>query len=217
MSAPRPRRSQKKRRQPDQAPPTFLRRGLPRGAIGFVFELLFIVALVAWAATSLLQYLAALPAAPTLLAAALLLPLLGAWRTRVLARRAGIGFVCTGRRPLPPERFYWPAARRRLGRRIAFCTGLAAVAVPAALVWPARWSAEASSLAGWAAAAVGIATLAEAAAGTWLYVRASQRFDHLAPVAVGWLRRGLYRLSDNHEFLGEEPLPRQKHVRESVY
>lgn len=182
-----------------------------------MLELLFIIALVAWAVVSVLQYLAGLEAAPTLLAAALVIPPLGAWRARVLARRAGISFLRTQRPPLPPERFYWPATRRRLGRRASLFGTMAAVAIPAAIVWPARLSAEASSLTGWVAAVLGIAAVAEAVAGAWLYVRASQRFDHLAPVAVGWLRRGLYRLSDNHEFLGEEPLPRQKRVRESVY
>ncbi len=182
-----------------------------------MFELLFIVALVAWAVIALLQYLAGLESAPTLLAAALLVPALSVWRARRLARGAGISFVRGRRRPLPPERFYWPAIRRRLGWRTIACAAGAAVAAPAAILWPARWSPEAASLAGWAAAAAGIAALAEAAAGTWLYVRASQRFDNLAPMAVGWLRRGLYRLSDNHEFLAEEPLPRQKRVRESVY
>lgn len=182
-----------------------------------MFELLFIVALVAWGVIALLQYLAGLESAPTLLAAALLVPLLSIWRARRLARGAGISFVRGQRQPLPPERFYWPATRRRLGWRTIACAAGASVAAPAAILWPARWSPETASLAGWAAAAAGIAALAEAAAGTWLYVRASQRFDNLAPVAVGWLRRGLYRLSDNHEFLAEEPLPRQKRVRESVY
>ena len=68
-----------------------------------------------------------------------------------------------------------------------------------------------------AAAVAAIASLTELAAAVWLYFRASQLFDNLAPTALGWLRVGLYRLSDNHEFLGEEPLPRSKRVRESIY
>jgi hypothetical protein len=91
------------------------------------------------------------------------------------------------------------------------------LAWPLALWQPAQWSIGHESITGWIAGAIGIIALSEACAATWLYVRASQRFDHLAPVAVGWLRRGLYRISDNHEFLGEEPLPRQKRARESVY
>lgn len=182
-----------------------------------MFELLFIVALVAWGVISVLQYLAELPAAPTLLAAALLVPTLAAWRVRVLASQGRIDFVRTRRRPLPPERFYWPTTRRRLGWRTLVCAAVAAIACPIAIAWPANWSAAPASIAGWIAALIGIASLAEAAAGAWLYVRASQRFDRLTPTALGWLRRGLYRLSDNHEFLGEEPLPRQKRVRESVY
>jgi len=97
------------------------------------------------------------------------------------------------------------------------CTMTMIVAWPVALLHPAEWSADGASLAGWLAGAAGIIALAEACAALWLYVRASQRFDRLAPRAVGWLRRGLYRISDNHEFLGEESLPREKRRRESVY
>lgn len=182
-----------------------------------MLELLFIIALISWAAIACLEYLAALPAAPTLAAAALTLPFLVTWRTRALARRGHIEFVAAHRRPLPPEKFYWPAARRRLGWRTTWSAIATAAAWPLALAWPASWTANTASVTGWIAGAVGIAALAETLAGAWLYVRASQRFHHLAPGLLGWLRVGLYRLSDNHEFLGEEPLPRQKRVRESIY
>ena len=182
-----------------------------------MFELLFIIALLAWAAISCLEFLAALPAAPTLAGAALTVPLLTAWRLRALARHGRVEFIAERRRPLPPEKFYWPATRRRLGWRTTWSAIAAAVAWPVALTWAARWTPDVASVTGWIAGAVGMAAVAEMLAGAWLYVRASQRFHHLAPSALGWLRVGLYRLSDNHEFLGEEPLPRQKRARESVY
>jgi len=183
-----------------------------------MLELLFVVALVSWAVFSVLQYLAALPAAPTLLAAAFLVPALAYFRARRIARRRRIGFVRRDRRPpLPPERFYWPATRRWLGRRTILAGVVAAVSWPVALVFPARAAADAASVAGGIAAALAIAALAEAAAGLWLYVRTSHRFNRQTPGPVGWLRRGLYRLSDNHEFLAEEPLPREKRAREAVY
>jgi len=182
-----------------------------------VLELLFIIAFIAWAVITVFQYLAGLAAAPTLLAAALTVPILAVWRSRLLIRRAHLEFASARRRPLPPERFYWPSARRRLGWRIGLATFVTLAAWPVALIWPARWSLGAGSATGWAAAALAITSLAELAAALWLYVRASQLFDHLAPTALGWLRVGLYRLSDNHEFLGEEPLPRRKSVRESIY
>jgi len=182
-----------------------------------MLELLFLIALLSWAAIACLEYLAALPAAATLGAAAVVLPFLLAWRTRALARRGRMEFVAERRRPLPPERFYWPATRRRLGWRTTWSAVAAAVAWPVTLAWPAAGNVQAASLAGWISAVIAIAGTAEALAGTWLYIRASQRFHHLAPHALGWLRVGLYRLSDNHEFLGEEPLPRQKRARESVY
>lgn len=184
-----------------------------------MLELLFLVAMVSWAVISLLQYLAGLPAAPTLLAAAVAMPLLAWWRTHRLARTGWLNPPRRrgGPRPLPPERFYWPATRRWLGRRTAMASLLAAALWPVALLWPAPLSWQAVALAAWTIAALAIAALAEAAAGLWLYVKTSQRFNRQTPGVIGWLRRGLYRLSDNHEFLGEEPLPREKRARESVY
>lgn len=184
-----------------------------------MLELLFIIALISWAVISLLQFLAGLAAAPALLAAAIIVPLLALRRARALARAGHVDFVRSGRRrrPLPPERFYWPSTRRWLGRRTVAAATAAILAWPLALLCPARASLAWDSLAGWAFSAAGIAALAEAAAGLWLYVRTSQRFNRQTPNLIGWLRRGLYRLSDNHEFLGEEPLPREKRKRESVY
>ena len=183
-----------------------------------MLELLFIVAIVSWAVISIVQYLAALPAAPTLLAATFLVPVLALARGRRIAQRRNIQ-LARGKKgpPLPPERFYWPATRRWLGRRTIFAAVLAAAFWPAAIAWPARSAPDPASLAGWIAAFVAIAALAEAAAGLWLYVKTSQRFNRQTPGLVGWLRRGLYRFSDNHEFLGEEPLPREKREREAVY
>jgi hypothetical protein len=183
-----------------------------------MLELLFVVALVSWAVISVLQYLAALPAAPTLLAAAFLVPILAGFRARRVARRRKIESVRRGKRPpLPPERFYWPATRRWLGRRTIFAAGVAAALWPVAVIRPVRPAFDAAAPAEWAAALLAIAALAEAAAALWLYVTTSQRFNRQTPGLVGWLRRALYRLSDNHEFLAEEPLPREKRAREAVY
>lgn len=183
-----------------------------------MLELLFVVALVSWAVISVLQYLAALPAAPTLLAAAFLVPILACFRARRIARRRKIESVRRGKRPpLPPERFYWPATRRWLGRRTILAGCVAAVSWPVAVIRPVRPAFDPAVLAEWAAAFLAITALAEATATLWLYVTTSQRFNRQTPGLVGWLRRALYRLSDNHEFLAEEPLPREKRAREAVY
>lgn len=183
-----------------------------------MLELLFLVALVSWAVISVLQYLAALPSAPTLLAAAIAVPLLALLRARMMAKRRRIDFPRRKHRaPLPPERFYWPATRRWLGRRTILAATIATAAWPLAISYPAQPVFGMVSAAGWVAALFAIAALAEAAAGLWLYVKTSQRFNRQTPGWIGWLRRGLYRLSDNHEFLAEEPLPREKRKREAIY
>jgi len=182
-----------------------------------MLELLFVVALLSWVAIHILLYLAALPAAATLLAGTILIPLLAWWQARALTRRPALALLRTRRRPIPPERFYWPHTRRRLGWRLLGSTMLALAAWPVALAFPAQAGGDAASLIGWASGALAILASAEAIAALRVYVMASQRFDRLKPDLVGWLRQGLYRLSDNHEFLGEEPLPREKKQRESVY
>jgi hypothetical protein len=182
-----------------------------------MFELLFLIAMITWAFITLIQYLAGLPAALTLLVATLAVPLLAYSRARTMARRHGL---TTNRRagpPLPPERFYWPATRHWLGWHCTLAALAAALAWPVTILWPARPAIDTASLLGWVSAMAAIIALAEAVAGLWLYVKTSQRFNRQTPTVIGWLRLGLYRISDNYEFLGEEPLPREKRVRESVY
>lgn len=182
-----------------------------------MLELLFVVAFVSWVAIHIFLYLASLPAAATLLAGTILIPLLAWWRARTLTWQPALALLQTRRRPIPPERFYWPHTRRRLGWRLCGAATLALAAWPVALTFPAQAGSDAASLAGWLAGALAILASGETLATLRVYLMASQRFDRLKPEFVGWLRRGLYRLSDNHEFLGEEPLPREKKQRESVY
>ena len=179
-----------------------------------MIELLFLVALAAWLAISALQYMAGLPAAGTLFVAAIMVP---CWLAHMpaLARSGCLGFIHGTRRPVPPERFYWPIVRRGLGWRTAVCSSLAAAAWLAALTHPALL--DPATIPGWLSGAAAIVMTAEASAAAWLYVKASQRFNHLKPGVLGWIRLSLYRLSDNHEFLGDEPLPRQKMERVAVY
>lgn len=182
-----------------------------------VFELLFLIAIVAWVFFSALEFVLTLPCAPTIIAAAVLVPLLTVWRWHALIRAHGLSRLHPRTRPVPPERFYWPARRRVLGWRFGMASFAAILAWPAACLWPAGPGTDPSSLAGWASGLVAILATAELLASGWLYLRASHWFDRHAPRFVGLARRALYRLSDNHEFLGEEALPREKRRREKVY
>lgn len=182
-----------------------------------VFEILFLIAIVAWVFFSALEFVLTLPCAPTIIAAAVFVPLLTAWRWQALVRTHGLSRLHPRTRPVPPERFYWPARRRVLGWRFVTAALAATLAWPAACRWPAGPDTDATSLAGWASGSVAILATGEIFASGWLYLRASHWFDRQAPSFVGLMRRALYRLSDNHEFLGEEPLPREKRRREKVY
>jgi hypothetical protein len=182
-----------------------------------MLELLFLFALIAWAVITAFEFLASLPAGPAILPALLIVPVLAAVRANSIARARRLGFLHRRGRPLPPDRFFWPSTRRHLLRRAVLAAPVAAFMWALVLLRPQRLGPDAGSLAAWLAALVGTVAAAEALAAAAVHLRASQRFDPLAPGFVGLLRRGLYRLSDNHEFLGEEPLPREKRRRESVY
>jgi len=183
-----------------------------------VFELLFITALLAWLFFSALEFVLSLPCAPTLIAAFVLVAPLAAVRYAALARTHHLlGRVRPGSRPVPPERFFWPLSRRRIGLRLFVALACALVLWPIAVLWPASADLSASSLVGWTAGASAILALSETLAAGCLYIRASHWFDRYAPNFVGWTRRLLYRLSENHEFLGEEPLPRERRQREKIF
>lgn len=182
-----------------------------------MLELLFLVALVAWAVISAFEFLAALPSGPALVPALIALPVLAAVRARMIVQARQLDFINRRRRPVPPERFFWPTTRRQLLKRAAAASAVAFLMWTLVLLRPQRLEPDAASSAAWLAALVGTLAAAEFMAAMAVHLRASQRLDPLGPGLVGLLRRGLYRLSDNHEFLGEEPLPREKRQRESVY
>lgn len=182
-----------------------------------MLELLFLIALIAWLVFSALEFALSLPCAPTLIAASVLVPLLAIVRYGALLRVHHLGRVQPGRRPVPPERFFWPLARRKIGWRFSAALALALVSWPVAVLWPASLETTTVSLFGWISGFSAIAASGEAMASGYLYIRASHWFDRYAPNFVGWARRLLYRISDNHEFLGEEPLPRERRRREKVF
>ncbi|MGA0175104.1 MAG: hypothetical protein ACO3YO_03395 [Chthoniobacterales bacterium] len=182
-----------------------------------MFEILFIIALAAWLFFSAMEFVLTLPFAPTLIAAVILVPLLAVVRWRALVRAHRLSRLHPTTRPVPPERFYWPAQRHRIGKRLAVAFLLSFLLWPVACLCPAGATADWPSFIGWTSGLFAVLATAEMLAAGSLYLRASHWFDRHAPRFVGWIRRGLYRLSDNHEFLGEEPFPVERRRREKVY
>jgi hypothetical protein len=158
-----------------------------------VFEILFIIALAAWLFFSAMEFVLTLPFAPTLIAAVILVPLLAVVRWRALVRA------------------------HRIGKRLAVAFLLSFLLWPVACLCPAGATADWPSFIGWTSGLFAVLATAEMLAAGSLYLRASHWFDRHAPGFVGWARRALYRLSDNHEFLGEEPFPVERRRREKVY
>ncbi len=178
-------------------------------------ELLIILAMFGWLVVATVEFLSSLAAFPTIVTATLVVPPAALALYRRLAVRNRLEFLRDRRGFLPPERFYWPGQARVLRWQLGGAFTGTVVAWPVALLEPARWAAD--SWVGWLAGAAAIVSTTLLMSLLALYLRASQRFDKFTPAPIGWARRTMFWLSDNHEFLDEEPeLPRKK-TKESVY
>ena len=181
-----------------------------------MLEILFIFGLMGFLVGAALEYLASLAAFPTILTACATVPLL-AWADYLTTiSRLELQGVGQPRVPVPPERFYWGFQKFDLLRNLRWSGALVLFSWAAAIEWPADFSYGASSLVGWASGAVAIATTARFVAHGVVYVRASQWFDQMAPWAVGFCRRAMYRLSDNPDFLDSAD-PKRLEKERSIY
>jgi len=180
-------------------------------------ELLIFLALIGWGIASFIEFLSSLPAFPTLVTGAVAVPILAAMSYERLLRVNRLEFLKTPRKFLPPERFYWPSQAKRALREILALTAIAGVAWSLAIIFPAQFGIDPKSLTGWVCGVAGIVSLSELISRAWVFVLGSQRFDRLTPWAIGSVRRFMFWISDNHEFLGEEPEVPKKPTKESVY
>jgi hypothetical protein len=177
-------------------------------------EVLAIFGLLGWLLLTLLEWLRTLSVFPAVIIGLVVCPIVTVQDYSSLIRNWRLGGVVANRDPIPPERFYWFAQLPRLRRRI-FLFGLCSVlAWGNAAILPASMNATVSSLVGWLNAAVGILALSRATSTTILFFKASQWFDSMHPGVVGILRRAMYRLSDNYEYLGQK---RRNPEKEEVY
>lgn len=182
-----------------------------------MFEILFIFGAIAWLVLTAIEWLSTLEAFPTIVVGIVGVPLLSVWAYGQLLAGLQLEVLQKHRKFLPPERFYWPGQARGLWRMaLAMLVG-GVVAWSVAIWWPASASWGVGSIVGWVSGAAAVALSAGGMARLAIFLRGSQRFDPLTPIAVGALRRWMFRISDNYEFLGEEPEVRRKRERESIY
>lgn len=180
-------------------------------------ELLIFLAMLGWAMVGVLDFLSSLAAFHTLAASAMAIPILTVFFYNHLLRSYRLTFLKTPRKFLPPERFYWPTQARTLKRGIFIASALTLVFWPIAIWQPATLSLNKESILGWSTGTAGTLTLSLLLARLWLFVQASQRFDKLTPSFVGALRRFMFWISDNYDFLGEDTELPKKNDKESVY
>ena len=164
-------------------------------------EVLVIFGFLSWLFLAFLQWLSCLPAFPALVAGAVLSPLLSIRDYRNLVRTWRLHGLLTKRDPIPPERFYWGPQKRRLRRMILVCGLLSLLAWCNVMILSTSVEISLSFIFAWANAVLGILTLTRAMSAATLYYKASQWFDALSPSFVGLLRRAMYKLSDNYEYL----------------
>jgi hypothetical protein len=177
-------------------------------------EVLVIFGLLGWLFLTFLEWLSTLPVFPAMVTAAVLCPILSVRGYFRLARKWKLHGIYSNRDPIPPERFYWIVQRRKLQGSTAL------FAIPCLLAWcnaallPASLEVNLPSIVGWLNSLVGILTLSRVVCATALFFQASQWFDAMSPSLVGLLRRTMYKLSDNYEYLGQRKRDPEK---EKVY
>ena len=175
-----------------------------------MLEILFIFGLLGWLVGGAWEYLAALAAFPTILTAMAAVPLMAAADYLTTVHRLELHGLDQARVPVPPERFYWLLHKSELQRMLLWSSLLAVFSWSVAIEWPADFSYEAASVVGWISGALAILATARFVAHGVIYVRASQWFDQMAPWAVGFCRRTMYRLSDNPDFLDSADTKRRE-------
>jgi hypothetical protein len=177
-------------------------------------EVLVIFGLVGWLFLTFLETLSRLPFFPAIVAAAVLCPFLGSRDYWNLSQAWNLRGVCAKRDPIPPERFYWVAQKARLRGVILRFGILSAFSWSNVVILPASSDLNLASVFGWLNALVGIMTLARVISAATLFFKASQWFDAMSPRFVGLLRRAMYKLSDNYEYLAPQKRDPEK---ERVY
>jgi hypothetical protein len=176
-------------------------------------EVLVIFGLVGWLFLTFLESLSRLPFFPAIVIAAVLCPVLSSRDYANLSQVWKLRGISSKREPIPPERFYWVAHKPRLQRVICLFGILAAFAWGNVVVLPASCDVNPASIVGWLNALVGIVTLSRVISAATLFFKASQWFDAMSPRFVGLLRRAMYKLSDNYEYLvPKRPDPEKEKV-----
>jgi hypothetical protein len=177
-------------------------------------EVVAIFALLGWLLLTLLEWLQSSSIFPAIVVALVVCPILGVRDYYFVAQTWRLSGMVANREPIPPERFYWSVQLPRLRRRIYFFGVCSVLAWFNAATLPASLDASVPSFVGWLNAGVGVLVVSRAASTTILFFNASQWFDAMRPNVVGLLRRAMYRLSDNYEYLGKK---RQDPEKEKVY
>lgn len=173
-----------------------------------------ILGLIGWLLLASLVWLQSLGVFPAIVMGFVICPILGLRHYHFATRTWRLGGMAAKREPIPPERFYWSIQLPRLRRRIYFFGFCSVLAWFNAATLPASLDVTVPSLTGWLNAAVGILSVSRTASTAILFFNASQWFDAMRPNVVGILRRAMYRLSDNYEYLGQK---RQDPEKEEVY
>lgn len=177
-------------------------------------EVLVIFGLLGWLFLALLEWLRSLSIFAAIVVACVACPIVAVSDYCFVVRAWCLNGMMAKRDPIPPERFYWSAQLPRMRRRICFFGLCSVLAWANAAILPASLDTTVPSLVGWLNVLVGVLAVGRTASTTILFFKASQWFDPMRPGVVGILRRAMYRLSDNYEYLGQK---RKDPEKEEVY
>lgn len=177
-------------------------------------EVLAIFGFLSWLFKAVCEWLSSLPVFPAIVLAGVLIPIFVICDYQYLSRAWNLRGMFAKREPIPPERFHWFAQEPKLRLMVMWLSAAAVSAWWNAATLPASEHLDFASVAGWMNVLVGIFAAGRVISLIVLFFQASQWFDSMTPNLVGLLRRAMYKLSDNYEYLGQK---RRDHEKEEVY
>lgn len=175
-----------------------------------MFEILFIIGVMAWLMELLLEYLFPLPVFPTLLTALLSIPALTYLDYHIALTRQYLTGVEQERSPVPPEVFRWNLVRPHWKKQILASALILPLGWLPIFWFPAQLEASFSSFIGWICGAIAIFSTSILFSRLTLYFRVAQWFDEMTPRIAGWFWNMMYRISGNHEYLPQKKEPEKE-------
>lgn len=188
--------------------------GFMLSCLSDMLELLGIFALLSWLLILLCQFLSHFDFFPSILVATLLVPALTFFFYSRLREKFLFHSITLSRTPLPPEMFYWNLYRQKLLNTGVQATSFSILSGILAFHCPVFSPDLLKSSIGILATLVFIPSLSTCIGSFSLYIKAAQWFECPHSQSLSLLRKSMYWISDNPDFL---PAPSHEKNKKSFH